>query len=231
MKRLLGTLFLLAAFSLPMLAGQQWRLSSNDQARFDSYFSRWQDYRQANDRDQIVSMERRMQSVYAQYGVPDSTPYWRVASNGRDERRQWRNRLSEGDQARFDSYFSRWEDYRQSNNREQIFSMEKRMQGVYAQYNIPANTPFEWVATERREERRHDEGRRDERRRDRWQDRLSSNDQARFDDYYQRWLGYRRDNNRHEVESMERRMRGVMDQYRIPPDVPFEQIASRSVSH
>ncbi len=231
MKRLLGTLFLLAAFSLPMLAGQQWRLSSNDQARFDSYFSRWQDYRQANDRDQIVSMERRMQSVYAQYGVPDSTPYWRVASNGRDERRQWRNRLCEGDQARFDSYFSRWEDYRQSNNREQIFSMEKRMQGVYAQYNIPANTPFEWVATERREERRHDEGRRDERRRDRWQDRLSSNDQARFDDYYQRWLGYRRDNNRHEVESMERRMRGVMDQYRIPPDVPFEQIASRSVSH
>jgi hypothetical protein len=180
-------------------------------------------------------MERRMQGIYAQYGVPDGTPYWRVASNGHDERGQWRHRLSEGDQARFDNYFSRWQDYRQTNNREQMVSMERRMQDLYAQYHIPANTPFEWVATERREERRHDEGRRDESRRDeghrdRWQDRLSSNDQARFDSYYQRWLGYRRDNNRHEAESMEKRMRGVMDQYRIPPDVPFEQIASRPAS-
>ena len=60
-----------------------------------------------------------------------------------------------------------------------------------------------------------------------WQQRrLSEDDQRRFDSYYSRWLDYRRDNNQSEVNSMERRMWDVMDQYKIPRDVSFDEIAS-----
>jgi hypothetical protein len=60
-----------------------------------------------------------------------------------------------------------------------------------------------------------------------WRGRLSSDDQQRFDSYYSRWLDYRRTNNRNEIESMENRMRDVMSHNNIPPNVPFDQIASR----
>src|SRR5258708_7475697 len=143
MKKLLGVLFLLLAITLPAVAQwQQWRLSSEDQQRFDSYYSRWQEYRQNNDRGQVVSMEKRMLEVYARYNIPPQTEFWRVASNARSGGDQWRGRLSANDQARFDSYFSRWQEYRRTNNREQISSMERRMQDVYAHYHIPPLTPY-----------------------------------------------------------------------------------------
>jgi len=55
---------------------------------------------------------------------------------------------------------------------------------------------------------------------------LPPEDQHHFDSYYSRWLDYRRDNNHEQVESMEKRMRHVMSRNHIPPDVPFDQIAS-----
>jgi hypothetical protein len=222
MKKLFGILFLLAAITLPALAQwQQWRLSSDDQQRFDSYYSRWQESRQRNDRDQIASMEKRMFDVYAHYKIPPQTEFWRVASNGRSGGSQWRSRLSADDQSRFDSYFSRWQDYRQRNDRDQIASMEKRMQDLYARYQIPSSTPYFWVASNSRDEDR------DEWERGRWRGRLSPDDQRRFDSYFSRWVNYRRTNNRSEMESMERRMQDVMDRYQIPQQVPFERIASR----
>jgi len=145
MKKLFGTLFLLFAFALPTLA--QPRLSPDDQRRFDSYYSRWQDYQQRNNVSEMQSMQKRMLDVYAHYGIPPQTPFWRVASSARGEHDRWQRRLNPNDQARFDSYFSRWQQYRRTNNREQIASMEKRMQDVYAQYRIPANTPYWFVAS------------------------------------------------------------------------------------
>ena len=55
---------------------------------------------------------------------------------------------------------------------------------------------------------------------------LPPEDQRHFDSYYSRWIDYRRDNNRGQVESMEKRMRHVMERNHIPPDVPFDQIVS-----
>jgi hypothetical protein len=221
MKKLLGSLLLLATLGLAALAQwQQWRLSSDDQHRFDSYFSRWQEYRQKNDRDEIISMEKRMQDVYAHYDIPAETPYWRVASNGRSSRDQWHGRLSAKDQERFDSYFSRWQDYKRTNNREQVASMEKRMQDVYAHNRIPSGTPYFMIASNARDDDW------DGWERGRWRAQMSNEDQGRFDSYYTRWLDYRRDNRRSDMESMERRMRDLMDQYRIPSHVRYEQIAS-----
>jgi type II secretory pathway pseudopilin PulG len=222
MKTLLAIASILAALATPTLAdSRQWALSSEDQSRFDSYYSRWQEYRQTNDREQVLSMEKRMQDVYAHYSIPADTPYWRVASNPREARGPYQGKLSARDQARFDSYFSRWQEYRRENNREQIVSMEKRMQDVYAHYGIPAGTPYFQVASHVQDTER------DEWERDHWRGRLSPDDQERFDSYYSRYLEYRRDSNRFEAENMERRMRGIMQVYEIPPEVPYEQIAWR----
>ena len=78
----------------------------------------------------------------------------------------------------------------------------------------------------RRQDDRDDARRQDSRGYGQWRA-LSSEDQQRFDSYYLRWLDYRRTNNRNEIESMENRMRDVMSHNNIPPDVPFDQIASR----
>jgi len=142
---------LLIAMALPVLA-QQRRLSPDDQSRFDSYYSRWMDYRQRNDRDQMSSMEQRMRDVYAHYNIPPNTPFWRVASNARDMRGRHRWNLSAHDQERFDSYFSRLQDYRQRNDRDQVRSMERRLQDIYRHYNIPSNTPYFMVASNGRDE-------------------------------------------------------------------------------
>ena len=164
---------------------------------------------------------------------------------------QWRGRqLSADDQRRFDSYFSRWQDYQRTNNQSEMRSMEKRMQDVYRHYGIPSNTPYRQIASngggpnwdrdrdwdrERDRDRDWDRDRRAEweryrdRDRDYWRQsqRLSGEDQGRFDSYFQRWLNYRRTNNRDEVISMEKRMFDVYDHYGIPHDVPFERVASQ----
>jgi len=56
-------------------------------------------------------------------------------------------RLSISDQQRFDSYYSRWQSYKATNNQSEVRSMEGRMQDVYRHYGIPANTPYGRVAS------------------------------------------------------------------------------------
>lgn len=62
----------------------------------------------------------------------------------------------------------------------------------------------------------------------RWNNRLSAEDQGRFDSYYSRWLESQRNNDGNQRASMEERMRDVMSRYSIPSDVPFQQIASNN---
>jgi hypothetical protein len=61
----------------------QGRLSAQDQSRFDSYYSRWQQYRATNNREQMASMEERMRNVYSHNGIPNDVPFDEVASGGR----------------------------------------------------------------------------------------------------------------------------------------------------
>ena len=186
MRRAFVIFGLILFLLLPALA--QWRgrqLSGDDQRRFDSYYSRWQDYQRTNNRGEMRSMEKRMQDIYQHYGIPSNTPYSRVANGGRSDRnwgrdrdrdwsrdrdrdRDWdrdrrpdwdrnrdrdrdnyqRNRrLSSDDQGRFDSYFQRWQNYRRTNNRDEVVSMEKRMYAVYDHYGIAHNVPFDRVAS------------------------------------------------------------------------------------
>jgi len=61
---------------------QNQRLSGEDQGRFDSYFQRWQNYRRTNNRDEVMSMEKRMFDVYDHYGIPHDVPFERLATQG-----------------------------------------------------------------------------------------------------------------------------------------------------
>lgn len=142
------------AMVLPALAqygGRGRRLSPNDQQRFDSYYSRWVQYKQRNDGDQIRSMEKRMDDVKAQYGIPGNVPYWRIASHARENDWQggyrWRSMLSTGDQQRFDSYYSRWMNYQRTNNRDQMISMQRRMDDLKGRYNIGPEVPYDRICT------------------------------------------------------------------------------------
>ncbi len=149
---------------------------------------------------------------------------------------RWQGRLSAEDQGRFDSYYSRWLDYRQTNDRNNQNSMEDRMRDVMSHYSIPSDVPFDQIAWNNsqdygvhRRRDRDDYGQAQRGYRDRqWQNPLSAKDQRRFDSYYSRWLEARRTGNRHETTSMERRMLDLMGHYSIPPNVQFSQIASGS---
>jgi hypothetical protein len=77
--------------------------------------------------------------------------------NDRDETRrqdsrgygQSRGRLSSEDQQRFDSYYSRWQEYRRTNNRDETRSMENRMRDIMSHNNIPSDVPFDRIASRR----------------------------------------------------------------------------------
>jgi hypothetical protein len=211
------------------------RLSAEDQAKFDSYYSRWLDYKRTNNRDEIVSMENRLRDVMSRYNIPSDVFFGQIASNnnqsygvhrgddgGNDNRRpaqgalgnpQRAGGLTADDQARFDSYYSRWLNYRRTNNRDEVASMEDRMRDLMAHNSIPSNTAFSQIASPTVQGGNRLNA-----------PRFSDDDERQFRSYYSRWQEYRRSNNRDETASMERRMRDVMDRHNIPNDVPYDEV-------
>ncbi|MGH9528333.1 MAG: hypothetical protein ACRD2S_00265 [Terriglobales bacterium] len=164
MKKFVGIFVILAALSLPLLSAAQdehqgehrdqgygdrhdhWqgRLSAEDQSRFDSYYSRWLEYRQTNNRDQIASMEERMHEVMARNSIPPQTEFSRIASPsaGQPQRRNI-PRFSGEDAQRFRSYYSRWREYQRTDNRDQMASMEGRMRDVMNHHNVPGDVSYD----------------------------------------------------------------------------------------
>ena len=126
--------------------GRGGRLSAEDQSRFDSYYSRWVEYRQTNNRDQMASMEQRMREVMVRNSIPPNTEFSQIASRSAGQYRQ-RNipRFSSDDARRFSSYYSRWQNYRQTNNRDQARSMEGRMRDIMNRYNLQGDTSYDEV--------------------------------------------------------------------------------------
>jgi hypothetical protein len=134
------------------------QLSPDDQQKFNSYYQRWQQYRATNNRDEMNSMQDRMWDIYSHYNIPRSVPFGEVASGNagyrgdhdrddyRDNGRVAQSRLSPSDQQKFDSYYQRWLQYRSTNNRDQMNSMQDRMWDIYSHYSIPRNVPFDQVA-------------------------------------------------------------------------------------
>lgn len=168
MSRLLGIFVVLAAFGLPALAqGQQ--MSPGDQDKFNSYYSRWMQDRNSNDRDDMSSMENRMQDLMSKYGIPSDTPYDQVASQegapapgysdrdrdyrdrdrdrDRDHAGSWQGRLSADDQRKFDDEYRKWQESSAKNDRDDIDKHARKMEEIMSRYNIPPDTPFDAIAS------------------------------------------------------------------------------------
>jgi len=233
MTRLLGILALLLAFGLPAFAQAQ-RMTPDDQDRFNSYYSRWLQDRQTNNRDDMISMEQRMQDLMSKYAIPPDTPYAEVAAAqsvprpyDRDDYRgyagSWQGRLSPDDQRKFNDEYRKWQESTAKNDRDDIDKHARKMEEIMARYNIPPNTPFDAVATSNGYSPRYSY-------RD-FQGRLSPDDQSKFDKEYREWLEERREGDRNGIAKHEGKMQEIMAKYNIPRDVPYDLIASGSHSY
>jgi len=250
MKKIFGVLILLAAVGIPALAQ---RMSPDDQEKFNSYYSRWVDARQSSDRDEVASMEQRMQDLMAKYGVPSSVPYAEVASQSgvsdrdrdRDDRdRDYRDRdanrsydngyptgarsnMSPEDQRKFDKEYEKWQESTAKNDRDDIREHASKMEEIMARYNIPANTPFDALASNGSYSRQSAGYPQRYERRDDFRGRLSADDQNKFNKEYEEWLKDRRKGeSRDDIAKHEGKMQEIMARYNIPQDTPYEVIAS-----
>lgn len=225
MKQLFGMLMLLVAISIPAFSQLQ-RMSPEDQDKFQSYYSRWVQDKQMNDRDDMISMEQRMQDLMAKYGVPSNTPYDEVAAQsgyqgyGRDRAYPgpWQGRLSSDDQNEFNKEYRKWQDAMVKHDQDDIDKHARKMQQLMMRNNIPASTPFDAVATTSGSPAHYDPRE--------FRGRLAPDDQTKFDKAYEHWLKDRRKGDRDDIAKDEGKMQEIMSRYNIPRDVPYEAVAS-----
>ena len=143
-------------------------------------------------------------------------------------------RLSAHDQHEFDEAYNKWVKDSRKNDRDDIRKDERKMQSIMEHNNIPADVPFDRIATNgNRYDRDHDRYDNDAGRYDNrgygYQNggaRLSPEDQRDFDQAYSKWVNDTRRNDRDDIRKDERRMQDIMAHYNIPQDVPYDQIAT-----
>jgi hypothetical protein len=232
MKKLLGSLIVLVAIGIPAVAQYQ-RMSPDDQDKFASYYSRWIQDKQSDNRDDMISMEQRMQDLMAKYGIASNTPYEEIAQAGYPNRPydrgydrsydrgnvgSWQGRMSSDDQHKFNEEYRKWQESMAKNDRDDIDKHARKMENIMARYNIPVNTPFEAIATANGYSRHYDYGE--------FRGRLSPDDQNKFNKEYREWLEERREGDRNGIAKHEGKMQELMARYNIPRDVPYDVIAS-----
>jgi hypothetical protein len=156
--------------------GQPARLSPNDQQKFDSYYQQWMDASRKDDRDDIEKNARHMQDIMAHYNIPSNVPFAQIATNSGNgygyqnpNNPGYQNpngyppnaypqngpygypatagRLTPDDQRKFDDYYQKWMDASRKNDGDDIRSNARHMQDIMAHYNIPANVPFDQIAS------------------------------------------------------------------------------------
>jgi hypothetical protein len=143
----------------PAYAG---RLSPGDQQKFDAYYAKWVDATRRNDQDDIVGNAGHMQEIMARYNIPGNTPFQAIASNGYAVNGYpaaapnpayaypygQPQRLSAKDQKDFDNAYRHWVDARRKRDMDDVDKNASKMQQIMARYNIPANVPFDQIATQ-----------------------------------------------------------------------------------
>ena len=223
MKKLLTICVLLAGFMLPAYAQYAGRLPGDDQKEFDKYYTKWVNDTRKNDRDDIAKDVRHMQEIMARNGIPANVPYEQVASTGNAyPARMYQNRLSAEDQKEFDKYYTKWVNDTRKNDQDDIARDVRRMQDIMVRYNIPANVPFDQVASTGYA----NSGGTAYPPNGSWQGRLSPQDQQDFDRYYSRWLEDSQRNDRRGIADDADHMQEILARNNIPSNTPFDQVAS-----
>lgn len=240
MKKLLGSLIVLAAMALPALAQAQQQMSPDDQQKFDNYYSRWSQDRQSGDRDDMVSSEHHMQDLMNKYSIPADTPYDQIASQnnmapppppapGYDYRgynnnpaynnQGYNNQMSPDDQNKFNKEYSKWQQANAKNDRDDIDKHARNMEELMQRNNIPQNTPFNAIATTTGGYAPRVDVRQ-------YQGRFSPDDQKKYDKAYEK---FQRDHAKHDRDDYakdEMKLNEIMAKYNIPRDVPYDALAS-----
>ena len=140
-------------------------------------------------------------------------------------------RMTSDDEAKFSGYYQRWVQDRQNNARDDMVDMEHHMQDIMNKYAIPPDTPYDQVASQNgaypaqnpNYDRDHD---RDHGYANQGQNRLSPDDQNKFNKEYTKWQEANSKNDRDDIDKHARNMEQIMQRYNIPPDTPFDQIAT-----
>lgn len=221
MKRFLQTVALVAAFTLPALC-QSGRLPADDQRDFDKAYTKWVNDTRKNDRDDIVKDVRKMQEIMARNNIPASVPYEQIASIGNGyPGRSYQQQLSPEDQKDFDKAYTKWVNDTRKNDRDDIDKDVRKMEEIMGRYNIPADTPFDQIASTG-----YGPGRYQPAYPPSGQSRLSPEDQRDFDRYYSQWVDDSRRNDRDDAARDMHHMRDIMARNNIAPDVPPDQIAT-----
>ena len=213
----------------------QGRLSAHDQKEFDKYYTKWVNDTRKNDKDDIGKDVRHMQEIMARNNIPLNVPFDRIATNGYagssypaaayPVNGPWQGRLSSADQHDFDTYYAEWIDDMRRNDQVGISRDAGHMQEIMARNGIPANVPFDQIASSRAYPATGAYAPNNS-----WRRRLSLDDQREFDKYYLRWLEDTRRNDRDDIAKDVGDMQEIMARNNIPAAIPFAEIASPGIA-
>ena len=118
-------------------------------------------------------------------------------------------RMSPEDQQKFDNYYSRWVQDKQNGDRDDMVSSEHHMQDIMNRYSIPADTPYEQVASQNNpgynrgyENRPYDNRG--------YGNQLQGDDQNKFNKEYTKWQEANARNDRDDIDKHARNMEQIM---------------------
>lgn len=142
------------AYAAPYPAYGQARLSPEDQRNFDKYYTKWVEAQRKNDADDIAENAHKMRDIMARYNIPPNVEFATVASGGATPANGYAygyaspaQRLSGKDQADFDHYYREWLEAKHKKHVGDIDKNARKMQEIMARYSIPANVPFDRIAS------------------------------------------------------------------------------------
>lgn len=143
--------------------------------------------------------------------------------------------MSPDDQQKFDSYYSRWAQDRQNGDRDDMVSSEHHMQDLMNRYSIPADTPYDQVASRNEagppqgyDNRGYNNAGYDNRGYDNrgYNNQMSPDDQNKFNKEYAKWQQANAKNDRDDIDKHARNMEELMQRNNIPQNTPFDAIAT-----
>ncbi len=136
------------------------------------------------------------------------------------------SQLSPQDQHDFDKAYAKWVNDSRKNDRDDIAKDARKMQDIMARYNIPRDEPYDRIASEGQysnQEGRYSNG---EVYPQYGHGRMAAEDQRDFDRYYSQWIDDSRRRDPDDAARDVEHMRDIMGRNNIPPNVPFDQIAT-----
>lgn len=137
----------------------QARLSADDQKDFNEQYAKWVDAEAKGDQHHIAEHAANMEKIMARYNIPSTVPFQAIATGGAVavapsgaysypyNYPAGAQRLSSDDQKNFDHAYRDWVKSERKRDMDDVNKNVRKMQDIMARYNIPANVPFDAIAS------------------------------------------------------------------------------------